>query len=399
MAGESADFGLRERPPTPAVRPFDLPPRMMPMLDRAKAGLAEPFRGIATNGEIVPGLFAIKQTGVSLAPLLETARSFLSALTAEQRKLVAFEIGDEAWRKWSNIHPWLMRHGICLANLDGHQREAALALMRQAMSAAGYQSARDIMRLNEHALEITGKPEEYSEWFYWISLFGKPAPDAAWGWQIEGHHLNVNCFVLGDQLVLTPNFMGSEPVLARFGKYKGTRVFAAEEEQGYALMRVLSSEERGRATISKDLPSELFTAAFNDNRRIDPAGIRYDELSAEGRERLETLLATYVGRIRPGHAEIRHAEVKRHLRDTHFAWVGPFEDASPFYYRILSPVILVEFDHQSGIIYNNDTSSRDHIHTVVRTPNGNDYGKDLLRQHYAEHDHSHPTTAHRHRTA
>ena len=399
MAGESADFGSRERPPTPAVRPFDLPPRMMPMLERAKAGLAEPFRGIATNGEIVPGLFAINQTGVSLAPLLETARSFLSALTAEQRKLVTFEIGDEAWRKWSNIHPWLMRHGICLADLDGHQREAALALMRQAMSAAGYQSARDIMRLNEHALEITGKPEEYSEWFYWISLFGKPAPDAAWGWQIDGHHLNVNCFVLGDQLVLTPNFMGSEPVLARFGKYKGTRVFAAEEEQGSALMRALSSEERGRATISKDLPSELFTAAFNDNRRIDLAGIRYDELSAEGRERLETLLATYVGRIRPGHAEIRYAEVKRHLRDTHFAWVGTFDDASPFYYRILSPVILVEFDHQSGIVYNNDTPSRDHIHTVVRTPNGNDYGKDLLRQHYAEHDHSHPTTAHRHRTA
>ena len=399
MAGESADFGSRERPPTPAVRPFDLPPRMMPMLDRAKAGLAEPFRGIATNGEIVPGLFAINQTGVSLAPLLETARSFLSALTATQRKLVTFEIDDEAWRKWSNIHPWLMRHGICLADLDGHQREAALALMRQAMSAAGYQSARDIMRLNEHALEITGKPEEYSEWFYWISLFGKPAPDAAWGWQIDGHHLNVNCFVLGDQLVLTPNFMGSEPVLARFGKYKGTRVFAAEEEQGYALMRALSSEERGRATISKNLPSELFTAAFNDNRRIDPAGIRYDELSAVGRERLETLLATYVGRIRPGHAEIRYAEVKRHLRDTHFAWVGTFDDASPFYYRILSPVILVEFDHQSGIVYNNDTPSRDHIHTVVRTPNGNDYGKDLLRQHYAEHDHSHPTTAHRHRTA
>jgi hypothetical protein len=23
-----------------------------------------------------------------------------------------------------------------------------------------------------------------------------------------------------------------------------------------------------------------------------------------------------------------------------------------------------------------------HIHSVVRTPNGNDYGKDLLRQHY-----------------
>jgi hypothetical protein len=71
-------------------------------------------------------------------------------------------------------------------------------------------------------------------------------PGRALGWQIDGHHLNVNCFVLCDQLVLTPNFMGSEPVLARFGKYAGTRVFAAEEEQGYALMRLLSPEERQR---------------------------------------------------------------------------------------------------------------------------------------------------------
>jgi hypothetical protein len=58
-------------------------------------------------------------------------------------------------------------------------------------------------------------------------------------------------------------------------------------------------------------------------------------------------------------------------------------------------VILIEFDHMPGIVYNNDRPSRDHIHTVVRTPNGNDYGKDLLHQHYARHDHSHPMTAHR----
>jgi hypothetical protein len=30
---------------------------------------------------------------------------------------------------------------------------------------------------------------------------------------------------------------------------------------------------------------------------------------------------------------------------------------------------------------------RAHIHSVVRTPNGNDYGKDLLRQHYEKHAH------------
>ena len=30
---------------------------------------------------------------------------------------------------------------------------------------------------------------------------------------------------------------------------------------------------------------------------------------------------------------------------------------------------------------------REHIHVLVRTPNGNDYGKDLLRQHYEQHKH------------
>ena len=279
MAGESAHFGLRQRPPTPAIRPFELPPRMQPMLDRARAGLAEPFRGIGTgpDGTIAPGIFAIDKTGVSLAPLVAAARAFLASLPAPQRQPAAgFAIGDDAWRQWSNIHPWLMRHGVCLADLGHDQREAALGLMRESLSAAGYQLARDVMRLNEHALEITGKPEEYSEWFYWVSIFGTPSADEPWGLQIDGHHLNLNCFVLGDQLVVTPTFMGSEPVLARFGKYKGTRVFAAEEEAGFALMDALSDGERQQATIGHDLPGELLTAAFKDNRRIEPAGIRYD---------------------------------------------------------------------------------------------------------------------------
>jgi len=398
MAGESAHFGLRQRSPMPAIRPFDLPPRLRSMLDQANKGLAQPFRGVGSDG-IVAGLFPLARSGISTGSIVQAARSLLAKLTPEQRQAVSFAVDDVAWQKWSNIHPWLMRHGVCLAHLGHDQREAALGLMRETMSASGYQSARDIMRLNAHALEITGKPEEYGEWFYWVSLFGTPSPSEPWGWQIDGHHLNINCFVLGDQLVMTPTFMGSEPVLARFGQYEGTRVFAAEEEQGYALMRALSMDERQQATIGMDLPSELLLGAFQDNRRIDPAGIRYDDLSAEGRERLEALLGTYTGRLRRGNGEITYQEAKRHLSETHFAWIGPLDDASPFYYRILNPVILVEFDHQSGIIYDNDKPSRDHIHTVVRTPNGNDYGMDLLRQHYTQHEHSHGVLTHHHRGA
>jgi hypothetical protein len=62
----------------------------------------------------------------------------------------------------------------------------------------------------------------------------------------------------------------------------------------------------------------------------------------------------------------------------------------PIRYRIHSPVILIEFDHQRPVgtttLHPVDRPTRDHIHTIVRTPNGNDYGKDLLRQHLlAEH--------------
>ena len=61
-------------------------------------------------------------------------------------------------------------------------------------------------------------------------------------------------------------------------------------------------------------------------------------------------------------------------------------------YRIHSPVVLIEFDHQTPVALRHleqGKPTREHIHTVVRTPNGNDYGKDLLRQHYQQHPHKH----------
>ncbi|MFM0079043.1 DUF3500 domain-containing protein [Paraburkholderia sediminicola] len=389
---------MRNWPPAPAIRAFELTPRQQKLVDMAQAGLAEPFRGVSCTGSAHQRQIPLAATGVPVAALIEAAHTFLASLDVAQRRAACLAIDDEGWRQWSNFHPWLIpRSGICLADLSHGQREAALALLRETMSATGYQTARDVMRLNEHALEITGKPEEYSEWYYWVSIFGTPSPNEPWGWQIDGHHLNVNCFVLGGQLIMTPTLMGSEPVLARFGKYSGTRVFAAEEEQGHALMSALSAEARQQATIGTNLPWEVFAGAFNDNRHIEPGGIRYADLPQEGRERLEGLLAIYIGQIRPGHAELRWAEVKHHLDDTHFAWIGPFDDTSAFYYRVLSPAILVEFDHQPGIVFDNNTPSRDHIHTLVRTPNGRDYGKDLLREHYLQwHTDDHGSRTHSH---
>jgi hypothetical protein len=101
--------------------------------------------------------------------------------------------------------------------------------------------------------------------------------------------------------------------------------------------RFPGAARHGARTFLASLPASQRQAASRFAIGDDawrPAGIRYPDLPREGRERLEALLGVYTGRIRRGHDEVRWAEVKRHLDATHFAWIGPVDDDSPFYYRI-----------------------------------------------------------------
>jgi hypothetical protein len=148
------------------------------------------------------------------------------------------------------------------------------------------------------------------------------------------------------------------------------------------MMRSLTPGQREKAVIGTEMPPDVFTTAFRDNFELRYEGVAHGDLTAPQARLLWNVIETYVGRLRPGHADVRLEEVRRHLDATHFAWIGSDADDGVFYYRVHSPVILIEFDHQRGVAFRGVPTSRNHIHTVVRTPNGNDYGKDLLRQHY-----------------
>jgi hypothetical protein len=352
-------------------------------VEKSLAAAAEPFKGISTDGTIIPGLFGIQKTGVSTQSIREAAAAFLGSLSSEQRAKTLFPVDTDQWRKWSNIHPTLMRHGTPLFEMNDGQRDHAFALLRESMSNHGFEEALNIMHLNETVMEMTGRLDEYGEDLYWLSIMGTPSATEPWGWQWDGHHLNINYFVLGDQVVVTPTFLGAEPVHAASGKYAGLRIFKDDEDRGLALIRALSQEQRAQTIIAPETAGENFITAFRDNLVLDNAGIRYDELSNPQHDLLLGLVEYHVGRIRNGHAGVKLEEMKRHLKDTHFCWMGGMEDDSVFYYRVQSPVIIVEFDHQRGIAFREHTKPyKDHIHVIVRTPNGNDYGKDLLRQHY-----------------
>ena len=361
--------------------------------DAERKGLAEPFKGITANGEITPGLFPIQSTRVSTEPVRNAAERFLASLTTEQRAKTLFPIDDPEWRKWMNQH-FYMRQGISFKEMNDKQREAAFGLMRASLSARGMQLTRNIMRLNETLAELTNDHEFLGEWLYHITIMGKPSATEPWGWQFDGHHAIINYFVLGDQVVMTPHFAGSEPVIATSGKYKGTAILQEEQNQGFALLQALNEAQRKQAILNfSKTGNNNLTEAFKDNVVLDYAGVRVADLSSPQNKRLLDLVGLYVGNMDDGHARVKMDEVKRHLDHTHFAWIGGAEADSTFYYRIHSPVVLIEFDHQrpanlARMAADPQKPNRQHIHVVVRTPNGNDYGKDLLRQHYLAHRHN-----------
>lgn len=348
--------------------------------------LKEPFKGITTNGTVTPGLFPIRSTKVSTAPVREAANKFLAALTPEQRAKTVFKADDIEWRMWNNVHRYT-RQGMSFKEMTEAQRESGFNLLKTSLSAKGLEQSRNIMRLNETIAEMTKRYEEYGEGLYNVTVMGEPSATAPWGWQLDGHHLIINYFVLGDQVVMTPAFMGSEPIRADAGKYAGTVVLQAEQDKGLAFMQALTPEQQKKATLQAEKTANNAQAqAFRDNLVIDYAGVRASELTEAQRKQLLDLVGEYVGNMAEGHAKVRMEEVRKHIGDTYFAWIGGTGADAVFYYRIHSPVILIEFDHQTPVaLPGPKVPGRIHVHSVVRTPNGNDYGKDLLRQHYEAH--------------
>lgn len=128
--------------------------------------------------------------------------------------------------------------------------------------------------------------------------------------------------------------------------------------------------------------------AFADNAVEEYAGIRATALTA-AQKKLLAVAEAFVGHAKADAAKVRMSEIRAHLDDTYAAWIGGTGDDAPFCMRVHSPVVWIEVDCQAagplGGAYGKtraDGPTQKHVHSVIRTPNGNDYGRELLRQHY-----------------
>ena len=347
--------------------------------------------------------------------MTEAAAALLDALDSGQRAMAQLTFEDGERSNWHYTPP--ENHGgITMGELDARQHLLVHGLILTGLSLPGYAKATAIIAIES---VLAGAERDRTRFdrdpsLYHVSVFGTPGGGEPWGWRFQGHHISLNCTIVNGQLIgPLPTFFGSNP--AEMGDQ---RPLASEEDVARELLLSLDSEQRARAVISPAAPTDI----VQSNRREVTAGalplmpwalmraprtpeveeglarrheqlgltdehheaLRYDEtpkglpaadMHAEGRERLEALIRTYVERMPEELATFEWSRLMRAGLDAiHFAWAGSDRHREPHYYRLQGPSFLVEYD--------NTQDGANHIHSVWRDP-ANDFGRDLLREHYA----------------
>lgn len=355
------------------------------------------FRGVTEDGTLRPDVhpFEPARPGeeAPVAEMAAAARDLLAALDDEGRKRIAYPVDAVEWQTWANPEFMQFDTGLRLEFQPPEVRDKALALVAASLSPEGYELAHGMMLINGFLGEVVGLESLLNEFGYNLALYGEPDPRAPWGWQLYGHHCALNCLVVEGRMVLSPVFLGAEPNEIDAGPHAGTTAFTDRIDLGLALMAALPEDQRRAATVYERMVDPAMpegrvhpgderhlAGAFRDNRVIPDEGVRAAGMPEPARELLMRIAERFVAPLPAGPRAARLREVRGHLDDTWFCWIGGHRPGDVFYYRVQSPVIIAELDHHCGVFLDYDTPKPFHIHTVLRTPHGNDYGRAYVRQ-------------------
>jgi hypothetical protein len=310
------------------------------------------------------------------AQAVAAANAFLATLTPQQKTSAVFAFTDDAQRRrWSNFPSGIFqRAGLKFGDLSQAQRDAAMSLVASVLSKKGYQKIQQIVAADE-VLKNTDTGGQGRLIFgrdqYFISILGTPSTATPWMLQFGGHHLGLNVTIAGLHGILTPTLTGAQPSLYTVNG-QTIRPLGGESDKGYALLKSLDATQQKQAILSYNL-ADLVLGPGQDNKVIQPEGLKATSMTAQQRQNLLDIIAEWSGIVHESEAESRMAEIKAGLDDTYFAWSGP-TTVDPgknisAYYRIQGPQLVIEYAPQR---MGGDPSM--HVHTMYRDPT-NDYGK------------------------
>ncbi len=307
--------------------------------------------------------------------MVSAANTFLGSLSPALKKQATYTLTDAERENWHFIPK--DRNGLPYREMNADQKKLALALLRTGLSQRGMARAEAIMSMEIVLKELEKGSAKRDPSLYYVTIFGAPDAAKSWGWRFEGHHLSFNfTLVDGKHVFFAPSFIGSNPAEVRSGPRKGERVLGEEDDLGRALVKSLDQSQRKAATFAETAPKDVITSNKKRVEPLSPDGIAYARLTKAQQEKLMLLLRVYVGRFRTLLADETMAEIKAAgFEKITFAWAGGLEPGEGNYYRIQGPTFLVEFD--------NTQNNANHIHTTFREFK-DDFGQDLLREHYAK---------------
>ncbi|TNY21995.1 hypothetical protein DMC30DRAFT_175761 [Rhodotorula diobovata] len=366
--------------------------------------IERPYKGFSADGHPDPSIFHYDEDeGAPVEAAAEAVNRLLDsdALSPELRQEVVkgdVETDDE-FRAWSNPELYVNEGGIRLDETTEEVQELVHGVLKASLSPAGYEKALGCTLTNHFLGELVNgltvlNKHSYNFRLFLLSSSRRPSLDAPWGFTFFGHHLCLAVVFVGRRMVIGPTFMGAEPDRIDTGPHAGLRLFSQEEIRGLNLMRGLSEENQKKAQLNVGMTTADGLAedrwnpfderhlggAHQDNRVVPFEGCPISLFTPEQREEVFAIVEVFNSYLPAGPLEHKMRRVREHEASTYFAWIGKFDLGSPYYFRIHSPATFCEFDFHCGIFLTNTTPAKCHIHTINRLPNGEDYGKALIRQ-------------------
>jgi hypothetical protein len=331
-------------------------------------------------------LFACKQqesTPISSPPenksesaMVTAALELLASLSEDQKQQAMLTFEDDERSFW-HFTPSPHR-GLTWEKMNENQRKAMTKLLETGLSNKGMAKTKEIMALELVLREIEerGADDRYRHpELYYLMIFGNPGAEP-WGWRFEGHHVSLNYTSVGDQLSVTPAFMGANPAEVPSGPEQGKRVLAKEEDLARELLASFNSDQLAQVIIADQAPEEIVTGMERKAMMEKQEGLSYGSMNDQQQQLLKKLVNNYLDDMAEPVAKEQLDRIEAESwENVYFAWAGETErgPGKAHYYRVHGPSLLIEYDN----IQNN----ANHIHTVWRDLK-NDFGEDLLKHHH-----------------
>jgi len=306
----------------------------------------------------------------------------INSLDSLQKAKSIFPFDEMSRYDWNYLPPSLIpRRGACLKDLDSTQKNNVYALLKSFLSEKGFTRTLDIMDNEFYLKELEPNMIHRIPENQFIAFYGNPGKDSIWGWKFSGHHIALNFTIVNDKLAFTPVFFGVYPAVIKEGQNKGRRIIKDEEDIGFELINMLSSEQKLKAIFQSKAFNDIVTTNSIQVGTLDPVGILAKDLTPQQKIILNKLIVCHLSSMPTEIAEMRMKRIaSEDFNQIRFGWAGGLVEGVPHYYRIQGKTFLIEFD--------NTTHNANHIHIVWRDFNG-DFGVDLLKEHYENTKHHH----------